>query len=135
MALLTWESKYSVGVKAIDGQHSVLFDILNELHAAMMKGQARQVTGGLLTKLLDYTRDHFTSEEQMMAATHYPGLAKHHASHEALTKQVGEFMARYEHGESHINVELLNFLSGWLTNHIQHEDKEYGPWMNEHGKH
>ena len=44
MALLTWDGKYSVGVKPMDSQHTVLFGLLNDLHAAMMKGQAQSLT-------------------------------------------------------------------------------------------
>ena len=42
-------------------------------------------------------------------------------------KQVEEFTARYERGETTLNVQLLNFLRDWLANHIQIEDKQYGP--------
>jgi hemerythrin-like metal-binding protein len=133
MALMKWSSKYSVGVKTLNSQHTVLFDILNELHAAMMKGQASSVNGPLLHKLVDYTLGHFAAEEQMMTATRYPGLFQHRAKHHKLTRQVGEFVERYERGESRLNVELLNFLSDWLTNHILKSDKEYGPWLNERG--
>jgi hemerythrin-like metal-binding protein len=135
MALLTWDSSYSVGVKALDDQHTVLFSILNDLHAAMMKGQAQNVTGALLRKLVQYTREHFTSEEAKMAALGYPGLAAHRTVHSNLTKQVEEYAAKFEKGETAISIELLTFLRDWLTNHIQRTDKEYGPWMNEHGVH
>lgn len=63
MALLTWSSKYSVGVTAMDNQHTVLFGILNDLHSAMMNGQAQKLTGELLRKLVSYTREHFAAEE------------------------------------------------------------------------
>lgn len=135
MALMSWNSDLSVGVKALDGQHSVLFNMVNELHAAMMQGQAKSATGSLLGKLLKYTRDHFSAEEKLLAATNYPGLARHRMQHFELTKQVEEFTARYERGECSINVRLLKFLSDWLTRHIQHEDKEYGPWLNRNGVH
>jgi len=134
MALLTWDSAYSVGVRSMDSQHTTLFDMLNDLHAAMMKGQAKGVTGQLLQKLLEYTQQHFSAEEAMMAATKYPGLGRHHELHAALTRQVKEFADRYERGESTLNVHLLNFLRDWLTNHIQKEDREYGPWLNQHGR-
>jgi hemerythrin-like metal-binding protein len=133
MALLTWGSKYSVGVQSMDSQHTVLFGILNDLHAAMIKGQAQQMTGFLLKKLADYTRIHFSSEESMMAAAQYPGLAQHRTKHRELIKQVGEFMARFERGESTLNVNLLNFLRDWLTTHIQQEDQQYGPWLTKNG--
>jgi hemerythrin-like metal-binding protein len=133
MALLTWSSKYSVGVESIDKQHTVLFGILNELHAAMMKGQAQNMTGPLLRKLANYTRDHFNSEEAMMAAAHYPKLAQHRALHGDLCKQVDEFIVRFERGEGRLNVQLLNFLRDWLANHIQHEDQQYSPWLQKSG--
>jgi len=133
MPLLTWSPSFSVGVKTLDGQHTALFNIVNELHAAMMQGKAQNVTGSLLSKLINYTRDHFSFEEKIMAATNYPGLARHRNHHLSLTKQVEEFMARYERGDGAINIHLLRFLSDWLTKHIQMEDKEYGPWLSKHG--
>ena len=133
MALMRWESRYSVGVKSVDGQHSVLFGLVNDLHAAMLKGRAQTLTGPLLQKLVYYTQTHFDEEEKMMAAAKYPGLAAHQAKHLDLIKQVKEYVARYHAGEISVNLELLNFLRDWLTNHIQKVDHEYGPWLNEHG--
>jgi hemerythrin len=133
MALMTFGQNYSVGVQAIDGQHKVLFDIINELHAAMMKGQAQNLTGPLLKKLADYTRNHFAAEEAAMASVKYPGLEVHKTKHRELVKQVEDYITRFEKGEITLNLHLLNFLRDWLTNHIQKVDKEYGPWLNEHG--
>ena len=133
MALLTWSKDYSVGVKALDGQHTGLFNMLNDLHAAMMSGQARATTGALLNKLVKYTREHFAAEEKLMETTRYPGLEQHRLRHRDLTRQVEEFVQKYEKGESTVNVKLLSFLRDWLTNHIQREDKEYGPWLNKNG--
>lgn len=61
MPLLTWNDSFSVGVRAIDSQHSTLVAILNELYDAMMQGHAKEVTGPLLHKLIKYTREHFTA--------------------------------------------------------------------------
>jgi hemerythrin len=133
MALLTWSSKYSVGVTALDSQHNVLFGILNDLHGAMLKGQAQTRTGPLLRKLVEYTRNHFSAEESMMVGTKYPGLAKHRVEHHELTRQVENYLTRFERGEVSLNLQLLNFLRDWLNNHIMKEDHQYGPWLNEHG--
>jgi hemerythrin-like metal-binding protein len=133
MALLTWNEKYSVGVHAIDEQHTGLFNILNDLHAAMMTGQAQALTGPLLKKLVEYTQKHFAAEEAMMAKTKYPGLAAHQALHRDLVKQVNGYVVRFDRGEITLNLHLLNFLRDWLTNHIQKTDHEYGPWLNDHG--
>ena len=135
MALMTWNDSFSVGVQTIDSQHKVLFDIMNELHSAMMAGEARKVTGPLLGKLLEYTKTHFSTEEQMMTATEFPGLAAHKVQHGELIKQVNDYVARHEKGEVALNLHLLNFLRDWLTTHIHKEDMEYSPWLKEHGLH
>ncbi|MGA2047719.1 MAG: bacteriohemerythrin [Terracidiphilus sp.] len=133
MALLNWNSSYSVGVKTLDSQHTTLFAILNDLHSAMMKGEAHTMTGPLLRKLVEYTRTHFSAEEKMLADSQYPGLANHRLLHRNLMKQVEDYSTRFERGEITLNLHLLNFLRDWLTNHIQKVDHEYGPWLNEHG--
>jgi hemerythrin len=135
MALITWSNKYSVGVQNMDKQHTVLFDILNELHESMMKGQAQSVAGKLLRKLTDYTRTHFSAEEAMMAAANFPGLGEHRLKHQNLIKQVSDYAARLEKGDISLYTQLLTFVRDWLGSHIQKEDKEYGVWMNEHGIH
>ncbi|HTB95828.1 MAG TPA: bacteriohemerythrin [Terracidiphilus sp.] len=133
MSLITWNDNLSVGVQSIDKQHGVLVSTLNELHTAMMSGQAGNVTGKLLENLLTYTREHFSTEEAMLAKTAYPGLALHEQMHRELTRKVEGYVARYSHGEITLNLHLLNFLRDWLTNHIQREDKAYGSWVAAHG--
>lgn len=133
MALMTWSQEYSVGVQSIDGQHSGLFAILNDLGSAATLGKARQVTGVLLRKLVDSTRFNFQVEELLMASTNYPGLPQHRIRHYELTRRVNEFVSRWEKGEAAIDEQLLEFLCDWLANHIQSDDKQYGPWLNEHG--
>jgi hemerythrin len=129
MAFMTWNDSYSVGVKAIDQQHAGLFAMVNELHTAMMNGQAKSVVGALLEKLVKYTVEHFDYEEKMMQAAKYPSFEAHHTHHVELKQQVGDFMARYKRGDSAVNIELLQFLSDWLTKHIQREDKQYSPFL------
>jgi hemerythrin len=133
MALLTWNNSFSVGVRAIDSQHTTLFSLLNGLHEAMMKGQSQNLTGPLLHKLVNYTREHFSAEEAMMAAANYPGLAQHRIEHRDLARQVEGYVAKFERGEGTINIQLLAFLRDWLTDHIQASDKKYGPWLNQSG--
>ncbi|MGO9317367.1 MAG: bacteriohemerythrin [Terracidiphilus sp.] len=135
MALMTWNKSYSVGVQKIDSQHTILFDILNELHAAMMKGQAQKVTGLLLHKLADYTHIHFSAEEAMMAAANYPGLVDHKLKHRDLIKQVEDYVLRYDKGDIALNVKLLDFLRDWLTNHIQKVDMAYSACLIKSGVH
>jgi hemerythrin len=133
MTFMTWTDELSVGVQTLDKQHVVLIETLNELHAAMLEGRARAAVGKILQSLMDYTRNHFATEEAMMEQAKYAALPTHRLIHRDLTRQVEEYVARFEKGDLTLSLHLLVFLSDWLTNHIQGEDQKYGPWMNEHG--
>lgn len=135
MSLIQWDETLSVGVQSIDAQHTALIEILNELHDAMLHGDAHSKTGPLLRKLLSYTKEHFGIEEAMMEAAGYPQLDEHRAHHRKLTAKVEDFIVRFEQGETTLNLHLLNFLRDWLTSHILREDKAYVPSMNEHDIH
>jgi hemerythrin-like metal-binding protein len=133
MPLVVWSEALSVGVKSVDDQHTILFNTINDLHAAMMKGKGRAIAGDILKKLLDYTRSHFKDEEELMDKAQWAGLSQHKALHRELTKEVEEYVARYEKGDVTVSVDLSAFLSNWLTSHIQKVDQLYGPWLNERG--
>jgi len=134
MALITWSPQHSVGVERLDKEHSVLVDVLNDLHAAMKKGSAEDATEHLFWNLLEYTRSHFCSEETMMTRTGYPGLADHRATHSQLMKKIENYRKRIDRGKLSIDLDMLDFLRDWLIRHIQCEDRDLGRWMNEHGR-
>jgi hemerythrin-like metal-binding protein len=135
MALLRWTKKYSVSVKAFDDQHTEIIGILNELHAAMLKGQARDVAGQLVPRLKTYASSHFSTEERLMEETKFPGLAEHRIEHRALTSKVEEYVARYKQGDQTMYPQLLRFVGSWLHDHMLTVDKQYTAWMNNHGIH
>ncbi len=66
---LAWNDKYSVGLKVLDDQHLELFANLNRLHQAMTSGLDPSVTGPPSLSLIEATRRHFTSEEEILAET------------------------------------------------------------------
>jgi hemerythrin len=108
-----------------------LFKTINDLHDAMMKGQARAIVGGLLDKLLDYTRNHFSQEEAMLQSVRYPGLQEHCTLHRNLTKKVEDYIARHKKGDLTLTNDLASFLSDWLKTHILNTDQTYGRWLKE----
>ena len=126
MALLAWSSTYSVGVEEMDRQHRVLFNMLNDLHSAMLQGKGQDLTGHLLRMLVDYSRKHFAAEEALMAAAGYVNLATHRMKHKELIKQVDGYVKRYEKGEIAVDLSRMSFLRDWLTDHIQQTDGDYG---------
>jgi hemerythrin len=133
MELLTRNMSRSAGVQTLDKQKMVLFEILNDLRAAMKRSPAQSDTSLLLRSLVESARSHFSAEEALLMAVNFAGLADHRSKHRALIEQVEEFAAGYDSEELALNLHLLNFLRDWFTIHIQTADPEYLPWLKRHG--
>jgi len=133
MALLNWNRKrYSVGVAKLDDQHALFIGNLNKLHAAMIRGKGKQITGPLLEALIAAAREHFAAEEGLMASTNFPGLIQHRAEHKILGEKLEELNSRHQRGETETSISLLLFMRNWLSTHILEEDRNYAPWMQSH---
>jgi hemerythrin len=133
MPLFTWNPSYSVKVKSFDDDHQQLFNIINELHEGMKTGRGKEVLHDVLTKLLRYTEKHFTAEEAVMRNLAYPGLAAQVEQHRKFTGKIKEVADQYQAGTIGLSVEVLDFLSKWLTQHIVGVDKQYADFMNAKG--
>ena len=71
MSFIKWSEDYSVGIEKIDMQHKKLVSYINELHDAMKDGQSNSVIGDILNKLVKYTKEHFSTEEEYMQKYNY----------------------------------------------------------------
>jgi hemerythrin len=133
MALFNWSNEYSVNIKEIDEQHKVLISLINELHDKMKVGKAKEVLGDILDKLIDYTVYHFKHEENLFASNGYPDSNIHKTVHVGLVQQVKEIKKNFEGGKVVLSMEVMNFLKGWLGNHILGTDKKYSSYLNSKG--
>ena len=133
MALIEWNDNLSVNVKEIDSEHKKLIAMINELHSAMGSGKGKDAMGRILGGLAEYTKTHFSYEENLMQKHNYPGYLGHKGQHDALTKQVLDLQGKFQEGKALVTVEVMNFLKDWLQNHIQNTDKKYSPFFNGKG--
>lgn len=125
MAFFDWNDELATGIQKIDEQHRKLIELVNGLHEALSRGKSRDVLGGLLKALADYTDYHFKTEERAFARYGYAEAAAHKKSHDDLIGQLQELMAKHEKGSLAVGAETLNFLVGWVKNHIMKEDRLY----------
>ena len=133
--MIEWDQRYSVEIAEIDRQHRKLFDLLNELYAAMQEGQADQVVGKVLDRVVDYTVQHFAHEERLFTQYGYPGAAAHRAEHAELTAQAKALAERLKSGTGDVSVSTLKFLCDWLSKHILGSDKRYAGFLAQQGVH
>jgi len=133
VALLAWSHDCIVGVKAMDDQHGILMDTMNELRHMLMRGSPRKAIDEQFDLLIEFTRSHFHSEEQLLEQHGFPGLAEHRAAHQHLLEQIRAFIDHAEHADGIKVQPLLQFLRIWYLEHTEGLDQKYGSWLNEHG--
>jgi methyl-accepting chemotaxis protein len=127
--LLRWSDSLSVGIGSIDIQHKKLIDLINELFKHINSGSAKEAVGKTLRELIDYTGNHFQTEEKFFDKYNYPEQVEHKEMHRKLVAQVVEFQKQFKNGEKDVSLELMEFLKDWLINHIKKTDMQYGPYL------
>ena len=125
MALITWNEDYSVKIEAMDKQHIILVDLINQLFDALKAGKAKDEMGKILQALIDYTVTHFKSEEAWMEKHGYADMVGHKQEHQKFVDKVVQFQADFNSGKATVSYDIMNFLKDWLVNHIQGTDKKY----------
>ena len=133
MTLLTWGPACAVGVRAMDNQHGILMDTMNELRLAVVGGRGREEVSEIMDRLIEFTRMHFWSEEQLMEQTAFPDLAVHRAEHHRILAEMLQAAHRIQYGEGVKMRLLLCLLRDSYLGHIEEIDRQYGPWLNERG--
>jgi hemerythrin len=131
--LLTWNHACTVGVRAMDDQHGILMDTMNELRLAVVRGACQEQVSEVLDRLIEFTRMHFSSEEQLLGQYLFPGLATHRTEHQRILAQILHSSHRVQHGEPMQMRPLLCFLRECYAGHFEGMDQEYGLWLNERG--
>jgi len=133
--LIVQNSKYSVKVASIDGQHQKIFDTIHLLDQALAEGKGKTVVKQVLDDLVSYTMQHFNSEEALLEKQGYPRLTSHKVEHKALIDKVKGFQKDFQAGRTGVAAELMGFLMSWLKDHILATDQQYSPFLVEKGVH
>lgn len=133
MAFFEWnQSRFSVGVDSMDGQHQILIRIINQIYDASKKSpQQPQPNQALFKELIEFTVKHFGEEENVMKNIGYPDLDAHQVIHKNLVKKVLRFKSDFDKNDSQFSEQFLNFLKMWLISHIEGIDKRYGSHANQ----
>ena len=126
-----WKNDFSVGIQEMDDQHKNFFDIINRLVGEAGGNKGMEVAGPVLEQLSEYSRHHFTEEENWLKVIGYPGLQYQKAQHDFFISQVTELQDRHSKAEGNIPISTQEFLRDWLLTHILDSDKKYGAFMLE----
>lgn len=120
--------EYLLGIDLIDKEHEELFRIVgraNQLAKSYDVSSSHDKIIQILNELKAYTIEHFHDEEEYMESIHYAGLAAQKRAHEAFIYKLESIeLDKIKDNPQEYLQELLEFLLGWLINHILNSDKK-----------
>lgn len=122
--------EYLTGIELIDAEHKELFLIIDEAYQLLkttISVNDFDKIMHILDRLKDYTVHHFQDEEEYMESISYEGLAAQKKAHAAFIDRLEHIDLNKEEVEDNPQEYmqgLVEFLLGWLVNHILHTDRK-----------
>jgi len=141
--MTTWENDLTLGVRFMDHEHAGLHASLTELGELAAtelpvntRALARDARANAIRLRLDRLRlevsTHFTHEEQVMRAHHYPRAGDHIAKHTKFLDELDAMSSTYAVGEAAMALRVVQFVQIWFARHTVASDQALGEWLNEH---
>ena len=134
----TFTDKYKTDIQLVDDEHRRLFEIIKEANDLIFQELLHDKYDKiieLLSELKDYTEFHFSDEEKLMEKIGYPGLEAQQRAHAAFIEKLVNIdlntLDDIDNNQQEYLTELINFLLGWLSNHILGSDKKIGEFVKE----
>ncbi len=131
-----WSEQYAIGIELIDYDHQRLVGMLNQVVSAVNFNLGDSHIRRVLSELIDYTKYHFSREEELMRAHNYPDLEEHLVQHKMMVGQIEDFSSRIGRTgscEDEVCMDIYRYLKEWLVNHITCTDKDMGNYLTSKG--
>jgi hemerythrin len=125
MENLNWKSEYSVGVEKFDNQHRHLLEIVNKLIKNRNNSDNPNLVSETLTEMLNYAREHFSDEEELMQDYGYQETEPQKKQHAYFLKTTAELSIRALNDKQSLPDNILEFLGNWWIIHILKWDMKY----------
>lgn len=130
---VTWKDDYSVGIERLDADHKRLMNLINRLQTAADYDTGSGFVDEALDELVDYTKNHFAREEELMEKYEYPDFEEHKRQHRKMVEKVDGMLDHYKEDPDTTVDELVQFLKNWLINHIAGTDQQYSGFLRDKG--
>jgi diguanylate cyclase (GGDEF)-like protein/hemerythrin-like metal-binding protein len=131
---LAWREAYACGREPIDEQHRRLFEITNDLLAALLAGRPKAACQECIHTLLADVEKHFHDEEAIIRAAEYPGAEAHAAIHRELMLKARMLAEKYDQDVLTVG-EMFDYLArDIVSRHLLVEDRKFFPFLRQRGR-
>lgn len=117
-----FSDEYKTGIVMIDGEHQTLFEITGRVYDILKAGATEKDSESIieiLRELRQYTAEHFSDEEEYMRNVNYDGLDAQIRAHKTFIAELdGVDDKEIRKNPQEYVKSLIEFLLGWLINHI-----------------
>lgn len=107
---IIWTQALSVSSAHLDGQHTRLMAIINDLCNAVQEDKQAEVLESLLEEIWQYTQTHFRDEESLMRKAGFPEIAVHKRTHGEMIGKTREIITQHVCTVGDLSVDVLGFL-------------------------
>jgi hemerythrin len=122
---INWTNDFSIGNIDIDRDHKKLLDIYNDLVDLIESNKNNEEFAEILSKMTDYTLNHFGKEETYMQKFGYPKFTEHRQYHSNFIEKVAIYNFNLLSSNPLDPKEIIKFLVRWLIEHILKSDMDY----------
>jgi hemerythrin-like metal-binding protein len=137
----TWGDAQLLSVPQIDREHRELIALANEFSKALEAEAPGADLEARLAQLIASFRDHCASEERLMRASGFPGLASHAEEHARLIAQMTGLRDDLSAGAIGLCHAVGQFVRLWTEMHIAGPDAQFAGFLKgkapgcDHGLH
>lgn len=122
--------EYLTGIDFIDQEHARLFAIANEAYGLLTNQFIPDKYDYILqvvNELKDYTKYHFSHEEEYMNSIGYKRILSQKVAHAEFIEKLDEYDSdKIDELQKESLLELVELLNSWLINHILKSDTLIG---------
>jgi hemerythrin len=120
--------------ETLENEHAVQLRLVDAFRTAASGGEGRDVAGGILRHLVDFTLMHFLSEQLLMRLHAYPAYESHLQAHERLMDEVRELERRFVAGDLPSSRAAAEALHDWLHEHMSGPDRALAAFLSRGGR-
>jgi hemerythrin len=127
MDMYEMKQEYFTGIDFIDEEHAKLFSIANEVYELLTNQfipDKYDYIVEVVNALKDYTKYHFSHEEDYMKSIGYRKILSQKVEHADFIERINAINSdNIDEDQKEVLLKLVDFLNTWLVEHIVKRDK------------